>query len=349
MTTENIMNAMGASDWTSGVIPTNTSKRIYQKAMDACKAAKFMGEEGSLMPIIKKVDLLDQPGATINVIRTLDISNTAVTGRLQGNEDNIDSEVLNLAPVLRRKGISWEFLAAKEITFAMRERAVMLLSRFWARHIDITLLTAAVGTGGGFSETAPDIIWAGDAENLGDIDSTDVLDLTDIDLAKESLEEDNAIPVGGEEGKYIAFLHTRQAHYLTVTDAWRNYQQYADIRGIENWLFQGKKPPYGGVTPFGYWNGVALFKSNAVPTVASTSSPSVAVATATVMGCEALAYAVQGYDPGNGEMVEGIYYTDETRDYKNEIGVGSALGRVASVMTSENLKQIKSAAVNPNA
>jgi len=62
-----------------------------------------------------------------------------------------------------------------------------------------------------------------------------------------------------------------------------------------------------------------------------------------------LSYAVEGYDPGDGSMVEGIYYTDETRDYKNEIGVGSALCRVASVMTSENLKQIKSAANNPNA
>ena len=73
MTTENIMNAMAVGDWTAGVIPTITSKRIYQAAMDACKTAKFMGEEGSLMPIIKKVDMLAQPGATINVIRTLDV------------------------------------------------------------------------------------------------------------------------------------------------------------------------------------------------------------------------------------------------------------------------------------
>jgi len=347
MANDAVMNVIQPSDWMSGTIPTVYSRRIYQEAMNSMLWSKFMGEEGALMPIIKKTDLVAEAGGTINIIRTLNLTGDAQTGRLKGNEEKINTQVLTTSPSLKRHGVAWEELSDKRVSFSTRERAAMLLQRRWAEQFDDDIWAAMVGTGTGFSGNAPTVVWGGDATALSDIDSTDTFDIDDIDKMREKLEENKTVPVGGAEGQYCLFIHTRQAYYLGITDAWRTYQKDADVRGIENWLFSGGKP-YGGIKAFGYWNGAAIFKTNQAPTVTSTSSPSCTVAKGVMVGCEALAHAIESYTI-DGEIVEGVKYAEQIDDYGNEKGIGAGASYEDKILTSENLVQIWSAANNPNA
>ena len=348
MANDTVMNVLAPTDLTSGTIPVIYSKRIYQQMMNLMLWSKFMGEEGSFMPIIRKTDLVAEPGDTINIIRTLDLTNSPVTGRLKGNEEKIQTQVIQCNPTIGRHGMAWQKLAAKRVTFPMRERSVMLLSRRWRKTLDDSVWTAFTGTGTGFSGSTPTVIWGGNATGLADIDSTDTLALDDIDRARYTLETNNAMPVGGEEGYFCLFLHTRQAYYLGISSAWRDYQKDADVRGMDNWLFTGGKP-YGGIKAFGYWNGVAIFKTNQCPTTSGTGSPTTTVAKGVMVGCEALAHAIEGYEIESGEMIEGIAYADEVDDYGNEIGVGASMSWEDKIMTSESLVQLWTAANNPNA
>jgi hypothetical protein len=244
--------------------------------------------------------------------------------------------------------MAWKALVAKRITFNMRERALFLLARRWRQTLDDSIWTAITGAGTGFSGSAPTVIWGGNATGLADIDSTDTLTVDDIDQARLVLEANNAIPIGGEEGYYCMFLHTRQCYYLGISQTWRDYQKDADVRGLDNWLFKGGKP-YGGINAFGYWNGVAIFKTNQCPLVDSTGSPVIKVATGVAVGVEAVAHTIEGYLDGYGEEREGVRYMEEVDDYGNDLGVGSAMSFSDTVMTSENIVQLKTAAVDPTA
>lgn len=325
------------------LVPEVYSRRLYQKAQSLMLWAKFSGPEGSDMPIITKSELLKEEGDTINIIRTLDMVDTAVTGTLKGNEEKMVTQRLQTTPVLKRHGMGWKALVASHITFDKRERAVFLLARRWRKTLDSSLWTTATSTGGGFSATASTIIYGGNATGLGNLDAADIVTPDTIDKARLILEANDVIPVGGDEGYFCMFLHTRAAYYLGMNSDWRTYQSNADIRGLDNWLFKGSKP-YGGITCFGYWNGVAIFKTNQCPTTVSTSSPEVTVAKNVCMGAEAMAHTVEAYLDGEGEEIEGIRYLEEVDDYGNDLGVGAAMSFADNVMTSESIVRIYSAA-----
>lgn len=109
--------------------------------------------------------------------------------------------------------------------------------------------------------------YAGDATNLEDLDSADILTLDDIDRLRAAIDEADVPlqpvmlpddPNGWDEPLYVLLVSTRQWHYLqtrTGEKAWRTFLSNAMQRGSSNPLFKGNP---------GMWNSILVKKTQRV-------------------------------------------------------------------------------------
>jgi len=331
------------------IIPEVWSERLHYEAYAKQQFPKLMGDEGSGMPVIMKTELTREPGDVVKIRRFKSLTVDPATGKAKGTEEKLVPQVKAITPVLKRKPVAWEARVPTETGIAFRNLAVRQLGGNYAEFLDKNMWSVATGVGGGFSTVAPARIYSGDATSLANIDAADIFTVDDIDKAREMLEENNAKPVGGEDGYFILLVHTRQGYDLGKSAKWREYNEHADVKGLENWLYQGGKPFPLLQDPkiFGYWNGVAVMKTGNCPLTNSTGSPVIATSCGVMLGQEALARGVGSYVTKTGEEYGGIQYIEDSDDYENEFAVCAAYNFADIILTSEYLIQIVSAAVKP--
>lgn len=334
----------------STITKTVWSERLHYEAINKMQWIKLAGPEGSGMPFIVKSELVNEEGDTVKIRRFKAMTGAAQTGRLRGTEEKLVPQVLAITPTLKRIATAEVALVPTQTGINYKELVVRQLGERMAQITDESVWAVAQATAAaGLSGVAPTRLWAHGATGYADIDAADIFSITELLKMRERLEENKATPVGGEDGYYVCLLHTRQAYDLSNDSKWREYQEHADVRGLENWLYQGGKPyPFiGDPKIFGYFEGVAVMKTSACPVANSSGSPVIVTACAVMMGQDALARGVGAYVTEEGEEYDGVRFLEQLDDYQNEHGTGAAYVFLDKILTSEYLVQCVSAAVLP--
>jgi N4-gp56 family major capsid protein len=164
---------------------------------------------------------------------------------------------------------------------------------------------------------------------LSEIDgTTDILKTETISLAKRlaQLADPKIRPIklmNGEEW-YVMFVHPLAARDLKNTDAWKNAQQYARLRGDGNNIFTGA---------LGEWDGVVLVESNKCPLLPDVGNgATVDVAANFLCGSQALLYAQGGFgSKGRVSLTEKLF------DYDSKWGcqIKTMFGHAKAVFNSK--------------
>jgi len=152
------------------------------------------------------------------------------------------------------------------------------------------------------------------ATALATIDtSNDQLTTAQISLAKRLAQLSNPIvrPVKIENGEeyYVMFVHNYCARDLKNSDAWKNAQQYARERGLDNPIFTGM---------LGVWDGVILKETPKCKIITGVGASSSNVAINYLCGAQALLYCQSSY-PENGNSK--VVLTEKRFDYDVQQGM----------------------------
>ena len=337
MTTDTVMNLTQASDL-DYMVPEIWAARVYQEARAQMLWERYTGPEGSAMPVIRKVELLTNPGDTINIqqVRNLTKAGVTSTTRLKGQEEKLVDRQVVLTPDWFRHAVAATVRTDKRITEEFRGMAQNLLAYWMAKKMDDSLWAAARATGSvGFEATTINAIYGGDATTVDTLDASDTFSVAVIRKAATKLIALDAtkirtpdMPAG--EGYFICFIHPYQAYSLKGDSEWVNRYQYAGPKYPDNPLFTGA---------LGEVDGVILLESTQASTTWNANSPSIRTAQALMLAAECLARGQE----------ESIVWSEQIDDYEFEHGIGIRAAWEDLVLSQEALIHIYTAAVDPSA
>jgi len=336
MTTESTMNVTPAADLTHW-IPELWSLKVYEEAKAKMYWERFTGPEGSGMPVIRKTELLSQPGDTINISRVANLTGAGVTGenRLRGNEEKLSTAQVQVVPDWYRHAVADTVKASKQINQDFRMKAQAALSYWMAKKMDASMWTASLLTSSqGFDAEAITRIFANDATSIDTIDSADALGVEEIRQCAALLEGNNidkisvpGMPAG--EGYYLMFIHPYQAYSLKSDSEWIANHQNASARGETNPLFTGA---------LGEIDGVIIHATTQCTVTANSNTPAINTAVAVCLGQEALCRGLN----------EDIVWSEQIDDYDFEHGIGIRAAWQDKVLTSKAIIQLATACVTPS-
>jgi N4-gp56 family major capsid protein len=305
---------------------------ILQQALAMSFWEKFVGPEGSSMPIIMKEDLTKEKGDVIRIHTVKNLTGAGVSGdsALENNEEQLAFDYQDVTITQYRHATRHNKTAAEQGIFNLAEVSRGALARWLATNLlDSQTFTALT--------TSPDnVVYAGDATSVNTIDASDDLDTATISLAKVKAEDLLIPPAFVIDGQsyYGMVVHPYQAYSLKQDSVWIQAQREAMPRGSDNPLFSGA---------LGHWDGVVLYSHSRTPRDENANSPAIYAGDSVLFGAGA---AVRAY----GRYPEWIV---ETFDYGNQIGTAIALVTGISKVTLDDIDQglviVRSAAVDPNA
>jgi N4-gp56 family major capsid protein len=311
------------ADYTAS-IPELWSDGLFSQAEDMTFFHGFEGPEGSSMPIIRKDDLTQEAGDTINVDLVLALTGAGLTGDLaggllEGNEEALKIRQLSFSVDSIQHAVRWSKLAQKVITHNMRTTAQNQLAKWLAGKLDNQIFTELSGGGTTLPTTAQ---WfAGTATSRNTVADTDAggrLTLDALTELKAYAQVENKIePVRTDDGNeyFCLVAHPYAIMSLKRDDTkWAQAQREAQVRGDENPLFTGAA---------GIWDGVVIKSSNRVPRSNNTNTPAIAVADNLFLGAQALVRGYASYPD----------WTEELFSYGQEAGIATwaLLGNKLSV------------------
>jgi N4-gp56 family major capsid protein len=315
------------------LIPEIWAEKIYSEFQTTTLMERFHGPEGSRSCIIRKTELLGNPGDLINISRINNLTGDGYSGEgaIRGSEEKLVDASVTVTPVRVGNNVAWDWPSDKKSIGGMRQKALAALGYWWATKIDTLAWTAATQTSaGGFDNSAPTRIWSGDATSYGDIDSADVFSPDDIDTMIALLRLNNVPPIIVDGGQwYPVLIHTNQGKSLRDNSTWRQAQRDANVRGSNNPIFSGA---------LGVWNQAIIYESTNCPTTTSTGSPAIKTAVAVAMGVEALCV-------GEGSNLMWIEDADE---YEGYFAVTVRQYLKYEILNHKSIVQCVSAAVDPS-
>ena len=264
---------------------------------------KFVGGEGSTMPIVQKTELLDKPGDTIHIQSTVPLSGAGVTGdttALIGSEENLTTAEILVVPIFYRHGVRWYRRADKKSIVGLREEASMRLAEWGTQKMDALRFASYVDV----STVAANIFASvgGAGTKLGVTAAAGKLTSLDIQTIKLRLTNQKAKPLYTSAGEpvYGLVVHPNVMFDLKRDAEYRDWVQQAHIRGADNPFFKGATAMI---------DGVVLFEHPNVQTYTATDASKAA---------ECIAF-------GQGAFVEGVdenvSWDEMDFDYGNEFGI----------------------------
>jgi N4-gp56 family major capsid protein len=317
-------------------IPELWARLVLRDSLRAGFWSKFVGDEGSRSPIIRRTDTLNNPGDTIHIQTTGALTGGGVAGdttALEGSEENLTTSTFKVIPLLYRHGVRWYRRAAKKSIVDLRGEARMRLAEWGQEKMDdvrfanfvqtatlngetYTPNTAAVGT-----ESAPAV--------PGDVASTDTLDVQSLQKVKLDMYTNRALPLKTVDGdEFFAMVcHPNTLYDLKRSDEYRDWVREAEVRGKDNPFFRGAVAMI---------DGVLLFQHNNV-TTAADGAGSIAVSRNILFGAEAF---IEGVD-------ENPSWAEDDFDYGNEFGIGYSFAYQPRRALAKNSIVVYAAAVAP--
>lgn len=332
MTALNEINANTATDLDKW-IPEVWSKFVYLEAQSKMLWSKYIGPEGSGMPVIQKEDVFKKPGDTIRISQLANLTGDGVTGEstLQGNEEKFVIREITTSPLWYRHAVGDTENADTQINQDFRAKAKILLGNWMAQKMDNSIWAASnITAAAGFEASAATVIYGGDATSVNTIESTDEFSVETIRKVVNKLESNNIEKVGGPDGFYIILIHTFQKYSLVTDSEWITAQQEAGPDGNANPIFSNI---------LGHFAGAVIVSTTNCPRTVNANSPTVQTARAVAMGAEALCRG----------MGENVIWAEQESDYNFKKGVAVNAAWEDKIMTSNALVQIVTAAVDPTA
>ena len=286
------------------LIPRLYGTKIFEEAQALAFWSQFEGTEGSGLPITAKTELEKQPGDTIRIGYTQQLTGDGRTGEqvLEGYEEELVTDYCDVTISLLRHATRHQRTADERTIIDLAAREKTALAKWLAKNRDTAIFTAATGS--------PTNVIYGDstATSVDDLDATDTMDTGIISRAKVMAEDLLIPPMTILNGVpyYGMVIHTYQAYDLKQDEVWTQANREAMPPGKDNPLFTGM---------LGHWDGVILFSHPRVPVADNAASPAVAVGSAVLFGAEFMLHAY-------GRAPE---YIVETFDYKESLGTGIAI------------------------
>ncbi len=281
---------------------------------------RFVGGEGSGMPIIQKTELLNKPGDLIHVQVTDPLTGSGQVGdtaRVVENEESLATTEIKLASVLYRHGVRVNARAQKKSILDLAAEARMRLDEWMRNLIDIKRFTLFLGTTSAVLPSAlsgeiytPNAVSFDDVAGSGldsttpsidDVDSTDVVSVKGLQALKVRLRVQLAKPL----------MMDGRPHYVFVTHPYSTFQLKQDSR-YEAWVREaadrGKDNPLftGALCVI---DGMIIHDHENVPIV--TNSGGLKVSRGIAFGAEAFVEALD----------ENIRFDQDTFDYGNQYGL----------------------------
>jgi len=325
------MNNTSATEL-AGWIPEIWADYVYIEHYGQMFTEKFTGPEGSGMPIIRKTELLDRPGDTINITQLSKLTGSGVTGSstLVGNEEKLSENSITVVPTIVRHAVSWDKDIQKKSIHELRTLSQLSLTKWFADKKDQDAWTLMQSTStGGFSAVARPVVYAGDATVFEEVELADEFDTTVIKKSVNRLEAANVAPVNIEgENYYICLIHPYQKYSLQKDTDWVSAQENANIRGRENPLFTGALGAFGGAL---------IFVTTNCTTENAATSPATPTARAIMLGQEAICV---------GEA-EGMEWNEEVQDYGFKRGVAVEAAYKYESLRADALIQIVTSVPTP--
>lgn len=288
-------------------IPELWAKAVLRDHLRAGFWAKMVGGEGSRMPIIRKTELLSNPGDTIHLSITSPLSGSGVAGdttALEGSEEALSTSTKKVIPLLYRHGVRVNRRATKKSIVELRMEAKMRLAEWGEEKMDDVRFANFVSQSTFNGELySSNVRCVGGGSAASAIATTDTLDVATLQQAKLDLYNNRAIPLRFDDGipVFAAVVHPNSLYDLKRSDEYRDWVREAHVRGDSNPFFKGATAVIDGVVIFEHPNVVTALDG------ASSNS----VSRNLVFGAEAF---VEGVD-------EGVSWAEDTFDYELEWGV----------------------------
>lgn len=252
-----LLNSLTVSDL-ANAIPKHWDAKVRIDAARKSFWGKFVGKEGSDMPIIERMDFTKEPGDTINIQIASQLLQEGVTGdtTLEDSEEKFSLAQIQVLPDVLRHAVATNWKTKKQINFNAIEAIGNMLSSWCARRLDEDLFLELVTT------HAPSTIYAGNATNLAAIGPDDTFGTEEIDRIKAALQRQGALPIrtvmdGKQEIDWYGIVISEIDEYqLKLDPVWQNANNNAGPRSYkDNRLFNGA---------IGCWNGVWVYTHTAV-------------------------------------------------------------------------------------
>lgn len=315
----------------AALIPRLYGTKIFEEAQAMAFWTQFEGPEGSGMPIVVRTELTGQPGDTIRIAYTKQLTGVGRVGEeeLEGYEEKLQTDYCDVDIALLRHATRHQKTADEQTIIDLAGREKTALAKWLARKLDEATFTEA-------TTDLTNILFAGDATSADTLAGTDVMSTGVISRARVMAEDMLMPPMTVINGipYYGLAIHAYQAYALKQDAVWINAQTVAMPPGQENPMFTGA---------LGHWDGVVLFSHPRVPVADNADSPALPVGSAVLFGSEFMTHAY-------GRSPE---YIVETFDYKESLGTGIAVVQGMNKLTfggiDRSIMAIQTACVNPNA
>lgn len=252
---------------------------------------RFVGGEGSGMPIIQLSELLNRPGDLIHAQITNPLTGSGQSGdtaTLEGNEEKLLTDELLISPLYRRHAVLLNRRAVKKSILDLRSEARMRLAEWGMVKMDVERFTNFTATAlpsplSSEAYTPNDFVIGHSGGDVDDLIVTDTLTVAALQEIKVKLMLQHAKPVV-LDGRpcYVLVTHPYSLYDLKRETEYRDWVREAAERGKTNPFFIGATAMI---------DGVCIFEHERVPL--DDNAGAVQYAKALAFGAEAF---VEGLD-----------------------------------------------------
>lgn len=296
--------------------------------------ATLTGVEGSGAAIIRREDLVTNPGDTIHVQITNPLTGSGVAGdttALEGSEENLSTASKKVIPLFYRHGVRWYRRSNKKSLIDLRGEARLRLAEWGGEKMDDVRFANFTSTAlmNGELYTPNKFSVGGGTDVPGDIATTDVLDVEALQQIKLELYNNRATPLKTDMGEDVfgIVVHPNTLYNLKRSDEYRDWVREAAEKGKANPFFRGAVAMV---------DGMLIFQHNNVVTAADGASSN-SVSRNLAFGSEAF---IEGVD-------ESPSWVEKSFDYDNEFGVAYSFGFQPRRALEKNSLLVYAAATAP--
>lgn len=248
-----LLNSM-TSTQLNNAIPTLWDPKVRLDAARKSFFGKFVGKEGSSMPIIERKDFTQDPGNQINIQIMSQLLQEGQTGdsTLEDNEEQFSLGQISITPNVLRHAVALNWRAKKQVNFDAIMGIGNLLSSWLARRIDEDLWNELL------INNSPAVMFAGNALNQTQLNQGCTFGTDELSRGRVALERQGALPIKtvmdgeGEVDWYGCVISEVDAYQLKQDTVWKNNLQNADVRGDKNRIFTGALGYYDGIWVYVY-------------------------------------------------------------------------------------------------
>jgi N4-gp56 family major capsid protein len=212
---------------------------------------------------------------------------------------------IKVIPVYRRHAVLLNNRGVKKSIVDMRSEAKMRLAEWAQEKMDDVRFANFVSTSpmNGETYTPEFTVVGGGSTGASDVNTTDLLDVQSLQIAKLDLYNNRAKPLMASDGnEYFGLVgHPNTLYNLKRSDEYRDWVREAAVRGQDNPFFKGA---------IAMIDGVLIFQHNNVVTALDGAS-SISVSRNVLFGAEAF---VEGLD-------ENLSWFEKEFDYNLQHGI----------------------------